>query len=218
MSAPRPRALLFDWDNTLVDTWPAIHHALSATFGAMGRAPWTFEETRARVRASARDAFPALFGERAGEAAQIFYRTFEAEHLDTLRERDGAGRMLRALAAEAGLYLAVVSNKQGYLLRREAAHLGWSGLFARLVGANDAARDKPAVEAVELALADSAIGPGPQVWFVGDTDIDMRCAVAAGCLPVLLRPQPPAAGEFAGAEPRIHVPGCAALLDLLRVL
>ena len=53
----RPVALLFDWDNTLADTWPAIHHALAVTFRAMDREPWTFEETRARVRASARDSF-----------------------------------------------------------------------------------------------------------------------------------------------------------------
>jgi phosphoglycolate phosphatase len=36
------------------------------------------------------------------------------------------------------MLLGVVSNKRGYLLRREAAHLGWMSLFHRLVGANDA--------------------------------------------------------------------------------
>ena len=62
---PAPKALLFDWDNTLVDTWSVIHHALAVTFEAFGRTPWTLEETRQRVRASARDAFPELFGEDA---------------------------------------------------------------------------------------------------------------------------------------------------------
>ena len=41
MTPVRPRALLFDWDNTLVDTWGAIHHALTVTFEAMGETPWT---------------------------------------------------------------------------------------------------------------------------------------------------------------------------------
>ncbi|MFQ5773176.1 MAG: HAD family hydrolase [Kiloniellaceae bacterium] len=217
MTPIRPRALLFDWDNTLIDSWGAIHNALAVTFRAMGREPWTFEQTRQRVRASARDAFPVLFGERAGEAAEIFYRAFEAEHLDNLRERDGAGDMLRALAAEKAFYLAVVSNKRGYLLRREAVHLGWSAYFDRLVGANDAVRDKPAAAAVELALAEAPVAPGPEVWFVGDTDIDMRCAVDAGCVPVLLRPAPPAEGEF-GHAPRLHVSSCGALLEALRAL
>lgn len=216
MSLARPRALLFDWDNTLVDTWGVIHYALKVTFEAMGMEPWTLEQARQRVRQSARDAFPKLFGARAEEAMSVFYRTFEADHLENLRERAGAGEMLRGLAADGDLYLAVVSNKKGRLLRREAAHLGWSPIFDRLVGANDAARDKPAVEAVDLALAGSNLRRGPAVWFVGDTDIDMQCAVNSGCIPVLVRPHPPGEGEFADIEPHLHFPGCAALLATIR--
>ncbi len=218
MSPPQPRALLFDWDNTLVDTWGAIHHALAVTFEAMGHEPWSFEETRERVRASARDAFPVLFGERAQQAAEIFYRTFEADHLKTLRARDGAERMLSSLAGRQLYYLAVVSNKRGDLLRREAAHLGWARYFDRLVGASDAVHDKPAVEAVALALADSGLAPGPEVWFVGDTDIDMQCALNAGCRAVLLRPEPPAPGEFGVAAAPLHMASCADLLETVRAL
>ncbi len=213
MIPARPRALLFDWDNTLVDSWGAIHHALKETFVAMGREPWTLDETRARVRRSARESFPAIFGARADAAAEIFYRAFENDHLNNLRACEGADRLLRGLAEGALFYLAVVSNKRGDLLRREAAHLGWDGYFGRLVGALDAARDKPAAEAVEMALAESGLVPGIHVWFVGDTDIDMLCAVEAGCLPVLLRPDPPERGEFEGAAPRIHWTSCTHLLE-----
>lgn len=206
----RPAALLFDWDNTLVDTWPAIHHALATTFRAMDRQPWTFEETQARVRASARDSFPALFGGRAEEAMAIFYRCFETDHLAQLEERPGATAMLERLRA-AGFYLAVVSNKRGDLLRREAEALGWTRLFGRLVGANDAERDKPAAEPVRLALAEGGFAPGPDIWFVGDTDIDLVCAANSGCVPVLLRPQPALPGEFASHPPRRYYESCAAL-------
>ncbi len=216
MTGARAQALLFDWDNTLIDSWTAIHHALATTFRAMGKTPWTYEETRQRVRASARDAFPVLFGDRAEEAMEVFYRTFEADHLEKLRERAGAGEMLRVLAGEGALYLAVVSNKKGHILRREAAHLGWADYFARIVGATDAPRDKPAVDAVELALQGSGLRPGPAVWFVGDTDIDMRCALNSGCIPVLVRPHPPERGEFGDAEPQLHYPDCSALLRAVR--
>ena len=47
---PRPRAVLFDWDNTLVDSWPIIHQALHDMFTAMGHAPWTLDECKARLR------------------------------------------------------------------------------------------------------------------------------------------------------------------------
>jgi len=218
VTLPLPRALLFDWDNTLVDTWTVIHHALNRTFAEMGHPQWTLEETRARVRASARDSFPLLFGARAEEATELFYRIFETDHLAKLRAYAGATEMLEGLAGRGDIYLAVVSNKRGPILRREAAHLGWDRLFVRLVGANDAARDKPAAEAVEMALAGSGVAPGPDVWFVGDTDIDMACAVNTGCQPVLLRETPPEDGEFGPQVPRIHVPDCAALLDLIRGL
>ena len=89
MSGRRPSALLFDWDNTLIDSWDAIHHALAVTFRAMEREPWTYEETVQRVRASARDSFPILFGARAEEALEVFYRTFEADHLQKLRVLPG---------------------------------------------------------------------------------------------------------------------------------
>ena len=214
MTEDRPRAILFDWDNTLVDTWGVIHHALAATFEAMGHEPWTLEETRQRVRQSARDSFPRLFGERADEAMARFYETFEADHLRNLSARAEAERGLRRLSA-VGYLLGVVSNKTGRLLRREADHLGWTGYFHRLVGANDAARDKPAADAVALALEGSGIAAGAEVWFVGDTDIDMLCAVTSGCVPILLRDEPPYPGEFEGMTPRHHLRDCAALAALL---
>jgi len=218
-TGPRPRTLLFDWDNTLVDSWGAIHHALNATLAELGLPPWTLAETMARVRRSAREAFPAWFGERAEEAARIFYAAFEADHLDRLQPCAGAEAMLARLHA-AGYDLAVVSNKQGRYLRAEAARLGWDRYFRRLVGANDAARDKPAPEAVALALAD---GPGEtadrgKVWLIGDTDIDLQCAVDTGCVPVLLRPEPPADGEFAAAPPRLHLIDCKSLADILAAM
>ncbi|MGO1117539.1 HAD family hydrolase [Rhodovibrionaceae bacterium A322] len=236
----RPEAVIFDWDNTLVDTWPVIHQALVTTFTHFGMEPWTLEEVHQRVRASARDTFPGLFGEdRCDEASEIFYGAFEACHLDALEPLPGAGNLLSTLA-EQGLHLSLVSNKRGDYLRREMVHLGWAPYFANAVGANDAQRDKPSVDPVLLALghdrenedkqseaaelrarvkAESGDGrrlePSAKVWFVGDTDIDILCAANAGCTGVLLRPTPPAAGEFAEAAPLAHAESCDQLLDLV---
>lgn len=211
---PPPQALLFDWDNTLVDTWSTIHHALKVTFEALGERPWTLEETRANVRQSAREAFPALFGSRAEEATRLFYEAFERDHLDHLRERSGASALLAELAQRPDLTLGVVSNKTGRFLRTEAEQLGWAGHFHRLVGATDAARDKPARDPVDLALDESGCVAGPGVWFVGDTDIDLLCAVNAGCTPILIRDEPPAVGEFPGHEPAAYASDFASLLAL----
>lgn len=213
---PRPRAILFDWDNTLVDTWVVIHHALKATFEAMDQEPWTLAEAKERVRESARDAFPKLFGERSEEALKVFYATYEADHLEMLTPLPGAEAMLTALAGTPDLFLGLVSNKKGTLLRLEAEALGWAPHFGSMVGANDAVKDKPAPAAVEMALAPSGLISGPEVWFVGDTDIDMTCAIATGCTAILLRPDPPAITEFAGCEPNHYIHGCDALIELFQ--
>jgi phosphoglycolate phosphatase len=216
-TARRPRALLFDWDSTLVDNWPSIEEAINTTLVAMGHAPWTAAETRARVRESMREAFPRLFGDRWEEARRIFYETITARHLDHLRPLPGAGELLAELSA-AGFYLGVVSNKTGTLLRREAAHLGWDRVFGRIVGAGDAARDKPDPAPVLLALEGSGLAPSEEIWFVGDTAIDMVCARNAGCLPVLVAGQGHGIDDFSAAPPAHEVSDCVELSALVRKL
>jgi len=212
----RPKAIIFDWDNTLVDTWPTIHEATNHCRHAMGHDPWTLEETKARTRLSLREAFPILFGDRWEEARQIYMDHFNAIHLERMCALPGCLDMLEALAGE-GIYLGVVSNKTGHVLRREAEHLGWAKYFGAIVGAGDAARDKPAPEPVLLALAAAAIVPGEHVWFVGDTDVDIECAVAAGCVPVLLYGTVDAP-EFIRVPPRLRFADAARLFDHVRGL
>src|SRR6185312_2509049 len=168
----RPRALLFDWDNTLVDTWPTIHEALAKTLSAMGHTPWTLAECKERVRRSLRDSFPPLFGERWEEARDIYLAAFRELHLDRLTALPGIAQLLDH-ASERGFYLGVVSNKTGSILRLEAERLGWSRYFRRLVGASDAAMDKPHAAPVLMALDGSEIPAGRDVWLVGDTALDM---------------------------------------------
>lgn len=213
----RPLAIVFDWDNTLVDTFPTIHAAMSEALTAMGQRPWTLAETHERARQSLRDHFPMLFGDRWQEAREIFYGAFRRLHLQQIAPMAGAGDALRHLH-EAGIPLAVVSNKTGSYLRLEAAHLGWDRYFGCIVGANDAARDKPARDPLDKALAAIGIGASSRVWYVGDADIDMQCAHNAGCLPVLLRAEPPEPVEFGDFAPAMHLPHCDALKALVNRL
>src|SRR5258708_21128684 len=119
VSAGRPRALLFDWDNTLVDSWPVIHDALQQTLTAMGHPPWTLEESKARVRLSLRDSFPALFGTRWEEARRVYMDAFQSIHLERLGALAGVVELLAPLT-EPRCYLPVVINNTGPRLRREA--------------------------------------------------------------------------------------------------
>lgn len=199
---PQPQAIIFDWDNTLVDSWPTIHAANNAALVAMGHEPWTRAQSEVRVRKSLAEAYSELFGERWEEARDVYYSHFRANHLQELAVLTGRADMLDALA-EAGIYMGIVSNKDGQLLREEVAHLGWEDFFGAVVGANDVARAKPAPEPIHLSLEPSIFRAGREVWYVGDTDIDLECAVAAGVVPVLLREKPPETGEFDQFAPEL---------------
>ena len=183
---PTPRAILFDWDGTLVDNWPVIHRALNDTLVRFGHQPWTLVETMERISRSQRDSFPLIFGDDWEEARDHFYRRFTERHLVDLVVLPGAGDMLESLAT-SGIWIGVVSNKRGDFLRREAAHLRWERFFGRIIGATDAVEDKPSAAPVKLALADTAFGPTPEVWFIGDSATDVETARNAGCTAVLVR-------------------------------
>lgn len=183
----------------------------------MGHPVWTFQEFRERLGPSMRDSFPQFFGDRWEEARDVFHASFAATHLGMLRTLPGAEELLVALH-DAGLYVGVVSNKTGQHLRREAEHLGWTRYFGRMVGAMDAERDKPAAEPVAMALAGSGIGVGEHVWFIGDSLVDVETAYNSGCLPVLVRTDPPGDGEFKLQPPRVHFPDCFAVAAAVREL
>src|ERR1700741_1555466 len=105
----RPRAILFDWDNTLVDSWTTIHEALNAVMAAMEKPLWSLRETKERVRLSLRESFPLHFGDRWEEARRIYLDVFRPIHLDRLSPLPGRGDLLRGLVAD-GIFLGVVSN------------------------------------------------------------------------------------------------------------
>lgn len=180
----RPDCILWDWDNTLVDGWAAIQHGLNVTFRAFDMPEWDRETVLARVRGSMRDTFPGMFGGEWEKARDIFTDAVRECHLGVLSPMPGAAAAIAA-AATLGPQ-AVISNKQGPLLRAEAAHLGWQAHFTATLGAGDAAADKPDPAPFRLALEACGVRADARVWYVGDTALDMRAARAAGCVAVLV--------------------------------
>ena len=175
-----PAAVLFDWDNTLVDTWKTIFYAINKTLVVFGLEAWGEDFALSNIQHSGREAFPKLFGDKAKEAQKFFYKIIEEDHLRGLNPMPDAEALLQLLT-EKGIPLGVVSNKSSNFLRKEASHLGWEGYFSVLVGAGDALRDKPAADPLLLALQTLKIPASAEVWMVGDAPVDWDCAKAAGC-------------------------------------
>ncbi len=219
-SLSRPDAVLFDWDNTLVDSWGPILVALNLTFDDYGLERWTMEEAHVRVARSLRDSFPALFGDDWEKAKDRFYEHFHNIHLEKLSPLKGAHDLLLALK-DAGIYTAIVSNKHGDFLRAEVAHLEWGHFFSEQVGATDAINDKPALDPVHMALGENAAMQGGTLWFVGDSVVDIQCARNAGAVAIIVGDEVTGgadAAETAAFCPDWHFPDCEELAGVVKHL
>jgi len=181
----KPKAIIFDWDNTLVDTWPLIQFAIDKTMVDMGKEPWGLERVRDNVHKSMRESFPEIFGSDWEKAGEIYKNTYRSIHLNKMRFLSGSVELIKKIH-ELGILQFIVSNKIGLTLRKEAQQLEVEKYFFATIGSNDAIADKPSREPVELALLGSDIDlKNDEVWFVGDTIADVDCAYNSNCTPIV---------------------------------
>jgi phosphoglycolate phosphatase len=172
---PSPTAVLFDWDNTLVNSWATGLHAINHTLSHFGLPTYSLDELKQRPARALRENFPPLFGDNWKDAAQIYYQAYREVHLDLLEPHDQAEELLQLLNAH-DIYMGIVSNKLGDNLRLEVAHLGWEKYFRTIVGSKDTSHDKPSAIPVLRALHKLDTKLGPHIWFIGDSEVDMSTA------------------------------------------
>jgi phosphoglycolate phosphatase len=179
-----PTAVLFDWDNTLVDTWEGIVKALNNTLIKFDHKPWDAAAAKVNIQRSGRDAFPKLFGEKAAEAQNCFHEQINNDR-QNLKAMDDAEALLHCIQAKH-IPMGVISNKSSLFLHKDIAHMGWKKYFKVIVGAGDALRDKPEPDPILLALEKLNISEPEKVWMIGDMPVDWDCALAANCLPIAI--------------------------------
>jgi len=180
----KPKAIIFDWDNTLANTWPLIQHSIDSTMAKMGKEPWGLQKVKDNVHKSMRESFPEIFGDNWVEAGEFYKNTYRSIHLN-IALLEGSLDLINKIN-DKNILQFVVSNKIGETLRKEAKAIGIADKFFSLIGAQDASADKPSKAPVELALMGSDIELGKdEVWFVGDTITDIACAINCGATPVL---------------------------------
>lgn len=181
---PHPELIIFDWDDTLVDNYAAIHAAINAARAAFGQPAWTLAEARQNCRVALKEIFPVWFGAEWPKAQEIFYATFATVHIAHLQPKLFAAELLTALV-ERRITLAVNSNKKSSYLRAEIKHLGWENYFAAIVGAGDVEKGKPAPDGINKIRQITGV-TSSQIWFVGDNQVDYDTGLAAGCHVVIL--------------------------------
>ena len=184
-SVKSPDVIFFDWDNTLVNNWDAIHIAYNKTLTHMGLKKQTKSKTLGESKYSLRVAFPKTFKKDWIKAKKIFYKEFCMIHLKLLKPLKYSESLLKNIK-EKKIIMGVISNKDGKLLRKECKSLNWDKYFKIVVGANDAKKDKPSKYPFLFALKKISIKPNKNIWYVGDNDIDIKFAKSIKCFSIFL--------------------------------
>jgi phosphoglycolate phosphatase len=173
------KAVLFDFDGTLVDSYAAITASVNHVRAAHGLPPLDEPEVRRHVGRG-----PAYLLEHTvpGADLDVDRPRYRAHHPSVLesgtRLLPGAAEAVAALKAR-GLTLGVCSNKPRAFTRRLLEYLGLAGQVPLVLGPEDVARPKPAPDMLLAALDRLSLRP-EQVLYVGDMTVDIETARAAG--------------------------------------
>ena len=161
------RAAFFDWDNTLVDTWPILFKATNITLKHFKLPEISIEEVKIRARLSSREGFPKIFGDNWKEALRVFYDAIHENKKD-IKLYEGTMPLMQSLK-KSGNIIAIISNKKGELLREEIEQ--FKVPTDLILGSGDTPFDKPHPEMGLIALKHFNLQASEAVY-VGDSITD----------------------------------------------
>lgn len=173
------RAVVFDQDGTLINTFIPALHAYSV---ACGREITLAELEPVAHLGAARNLVSALLGHEATDTEDDVFHDALAEAVAAIDPYPGIVETLTSLRA-AGIATAVATNSDA---RSAGVVLGAHGLdllLDAIVTVDQVSGPKPNPESILLAVERLAVAPH-EVVFVGDSPADMVAARAAGTVAV----------------------------------
>lgn len=179
------KAVLFDLDGTLTDTLSDIAAAMNRSLRLHGLAEWPVDAYRYLVGDGAKVLSERCVRDRQELAPAVradYQAYYETHNLVKTRPYDGVPEMLRALA-DGGLALAVLSNKPDADTKAVVRHFFPDVPFSVVRGQVEGVPVKPDPTGALAVAAAMDIAPG-EFLYLGDTAVDMRCALAAGMHPI----------------------------------
>ncbi|HEY9287278.1 MAG TPA: HAD-IA family hydrolase [Candidatus Dormibacteraeota bacterium] len=175
------RGLIFDFDGTLVDSYPLIEEA----FAHVMRTHGLDEAARAMFRQSRGLPLPEQMKRIAPDAWEDLvetYRSFDHQ-LGHARVFRGIPTLVRRLR-QAGAPLGVVSCKRRALVEAELEAAGLRAFFDVVIGFEDVTPPKPAPDPLLAAIARLGLSRSAAMY-VGDSLVDLQTGRAARVRTVL---------------------------------
>jgi phosphoglycolate phosphatase len=204
------RAVIFDWDGTLVDSYQADARAYVAMFAALG-IPWNLADLEKHYSPDWYAVYRAaeLPEERWAEADRL-WRHFYAGERPALQP--DARRVLERLARH--FRLGLVTSGSAWRVRAQLRTLDLTSLFVARVFGDQAPRKKPHPAPLRLALRRIGCPPAASIY-VGDTPEDVAMARRAGVPVVGVIGHSPVAARLRASRPDALIERLTALPGLL---
>ena len=175
--------LIFDLDGTLIDSEVDLANSVNATRVHMDREPIDIETVASWVGNGApvlmrRAMGPDAPGEDIEKALAYFLEYYRKHMLDHTQLYPGVRQGLDLLS-EAGVKLAVLTNKPVRFSQGILEGLGLGKHFFRVYGGNSFEQKKPHPVGVEKLMAEAGV-ERDRTMMVGDSYVDVRTARNAG--------------------------------------
>ena len=212
-SPVRVRAVLFDWDGTLLNSYAADSRAYLAMFREM-KINWTIEDLDRHYSPNWHRVYRAARLPRAlwQEADAQWALAYDQEKPRLL---PGSRGVLRRLSQDFRLGIVTSGNRRR--VRRQLHSYELREYFSACVCAEDTAKKKPHPEPLHLALKRIRCHRQEAVY-VGDTAEDMEMARRAGVRAIGVRGPFPTAARLVAARPDVLLNCIRELPKYLRLL
>jgi HAD superfamily hydrolase (TIGR01509 family) len=205
------RAVLFDWDGTLLNSYDADLRAYLSMFHALG-INWSERELALHYSPNWLRVYRAARLPRSKwiEADRLWTRAYRLENPRLLA---GARRIVRILARKFDLGIVTSGNRPR--VRRQLRQLDLARYFSACVCSEDAAKRKPHPAPLQLALKRLRRVPQDCVY-VGDTAEDIEMARRAGVRAIGVFGPFPTAVRLRAAKPDVLLDSVQELPRYLR--
>lgn len=210
----RRRAVLFDFDGTIMDTEPAIIASYTHLF-ELWRTPAEFTpELQIEVLGpSLAQEMAKFFPEHDLEECLREYRGYQNGHLaELVRPMEGAPELMRWLREE-GYPTGIISTRLHGSLDHILAMQGMKEMFDIIIGHDDVQKEKPDPEGILHAC--KALGCAASVY-IGDSATDIEAGLNAGSYTVAALTKPEKEASLRAAGPDACIRRLSELRELLR--
>jgi len=173
-------ALLWDLDDTLLNTLPARMKALEHAYEkCLGQRTDPLALWRSTRGGTLEDLGRRLLGDAYVKFTTAYRDRYYGEWRD-IRPFEGVPEVLD-VCHEAGLPMAVVTSKVSWGATDELSQAGILQYFAAVIGFDDTEQHKPDPEPVYAALERLLVDDPSRAVLVGDSPADVFAARNAGC-------------------------------------